>query len=239
MGLSSAAHVRRIPRGAAVSDITITLPPSSVEVRQAVLGENGVVELTSAGIDGDRSQRHRSGLRARAGRTIAGNAGHVHRRDDSRQRRAGRSDSTRPVLDRHRRRESQDRAAAGFLNEVAQNGYLFAEPWMPKAFKIAIILYATANNIITAEICSWLTAQGADLKLFLKLLQTTGSQASAIRMEEFMKRKNNHGGAPQQQLQRFPPSFKHRRKVGDSDATCVDGQSDPRNGAGERLRAAQ
>ena len=66
---------------------------------------------------------------------------------------------------------------------------------MPKAFKIAIILYATANNIITAEICSWLTAQGADPKLFLKLLQTTGSQASAIRMEEFMKRKNNHGGA--------------------------------------------
>ena len=28
--------------GAAVSDITITLLPSSVEVRQAVLGENGV-----------------------------------------------------------------------------------------------------------------------------------------------------------------------------------------------------
>ena len=38
---------------------------------------------------------------------------------------------------------------------------------MPKVFKIAIILYATTNNIITAEICSWLTAQGADPKLFL------------------------------------------------------------------------
>ena len=66
---------------------------------------------------------------------------------------------------------------------------------MPKAFKIAIILYATTNNIITAEICSWLTAQGADPKLFLKLLQTTGSQASATRLEEFMKRENNNGGA--------------------------------------------
>ena len=32
--------------GAAVSDITITLLPSSVEVRQAVLGENGVLRLT-------------------------------------------------------------------------------------------------------------------------------------------------------------------------------------------------
>jgi 3-hydroxyisobutyrate dehydrogenase-like beta-hydroxyacid dehydrogenase len=85
--------------------------------------------------------------------------------------------------------------AANFLNEVAQTVICLPEPWMPKAFKIAIILYATANNIITAEICSWLTAQGADPKLFLKLLQTTGSQASAIRMEEFMKRKNNHGGA--------------------------------------------
>jgi 3-hydroxyisobutyrate dehydrogenase-like beta-hydroxyacid dehydrogenase len=40
-----------------------------------------------------------------------------------------------------------------------------------------------------------LTAQGADPKLFLKLLQTTGSQASAARLEEFMKRNNNHGGA--------------------------------------------
>ena len=66
---------------------------------------------------------------------------------------------------------------------------------MPKAFKIAVILYATTNNIITAEICSWLTAQGADPKLFLQLLQTTGSQASASRMEEFMTRNNDAGGA--------------------------------------------
>jgi 3-hydroxyisobutyrate dehydrogenase-like beta-hydroxyacid dehydrogenase len=66
---------------------------------------------------------------------------------------------------------------------------------MPKAFKIAIILYSTTNNIITAEICSWLTAQGADPKLFLQLLQSTGSPASAARMEEFMKRNNTNGGA--------------------------------------------
>jgi 3-hydroxyisobutyrate dehydrogenase-like beta-hydroxyacid dehydrogenase len=81
------------------------------------------------------------------------------------------------------------------LNGVAQTIICLPEPWLPKAFKIAIILFATTNNIITAETCSWLAAQGADPKLFLKLLQTTGSQASATRLEEFMKRNNNHGGA--------------------------------------------
>jgi 3-hydroxyisobutyrate dehydrogenase-like beta-hydroxyacid dehydrogenase len=85
--------------------------------------------------------------------------------------------------------------AAKVLNSIAQTVICLPEPWMPKAFKIAIILYATTNNIISAEICSWLTAQGANPKLFLKLLQTTGSQASVSRMEEFMKRNNNDGGA--------------------------------------------
>ena len=82
-----------------------------------------------------------------------------------------------------------------FLMELAQTIIGLPEPWMPKAFKIAVIMYSTANNIATAEICSWLTAQGADPKLFLKLLRTTGSQASAARLEEFMQRNNNHGGA--------------------------------------------
>jgi len=83
----------------------------------------------------------------------------------------------------------------GLLNDVADTVICLPEPWMPKAFKIAIILYATINNIITAEICSWLTAQGADPKLFLQLLRTTGSDASSARLEEFMKRNNNNGGA--------------------------------------------
>src|SRR5678816_1988304 len=83
----------------------------------------------------------------------------------------------------------------GFLNALAQTIICLPAPWMPKAFKIAVIMYSTANNIATAEICSWLTAQDADPKLFLKLLQTAGSQASAARLEEFMKRDNNNGGA--------------------------------------------
>jgi hypothetical protein len=51
--------------GAAVSDVTITLLPSSVEVRQAVLGENGVLSylrpasmmIDLSGTDGDFPQR--------------------------------------------------------------------------------------------------------------------------------------------------------------------------------------
>src|SRR6185295_1333268 len=85
--------------------------------------------------------------------------------------------------------------AAKLLIAIAQTIICLPEAWMPKAFKIAIILYSTTNNIITAEICSWLTAQGADPKLFLQLMQSTGSLASAARLEEFMKRNNNNGGA--------------------------------------------
>ena len=91
--------------------------------------------------------------------------------------------------------KNQIEPTAKFLNAVAQTIVCLPEPWMPKVFKIAIILYSTTNNIISAEICSWLTAQGADPKLFLQLMQSTGSPASAARLEEFMKRNNNDGGA--------------------------------------------
>jgi 3-hydroxyisobutyrate dehydrogenase-like beta-hydroxyacid dehydrogenase len=181
--------------GAAVSDITITLLPSSVEVRQAVFGENGVLSSLRAastvidlsGTDPDCARELEERLRETQATFIGGT---IHA-----------SGAPAVVIPQGRfsivigGEKAKIAAAAAFLNEVAQTVICLPEPWMPKAFKIAIILYATANNIITAEICSWLTAQGADPKLLLKLLQTTGSQASAIRMEEFMKRKNNYGGA--------------------------------------------
>jgi len=181
--------------GAAVSDMTIILLPSSVEVRQAVLGENGVLNalrpastvIDLSGTDPDCARELQERLREKQANFIGGT---IHA-----------SGAPAVVIPQGRfsivigGEKAKIAPAANFLNEVAQTVICLPEPWMPKAFKIAIILYATANNIITAEICSWLTAQGADPKLFLKLLQTTGSQASAIRMEEFMKRKNNHGGA--------------------------------------------
>ena len=200
--------------GAAVSDMTIILLPSSVEVRQAVLGESGVLNalrpastvIDLSGTDPDCARELEERLREKQASFIGGT---IHA-----------SGAPAVVIPQGRfsivigGEKAKIAPAANFLNEVAQTVICLPEPWMPKAFKIAIILYATANNIITAEICSWLTAQGADPKLFLKLLQTTGSQASAIRMEEFMKRKNNHGGALSNSYKDFRQALSIAAKLG-------------------------
>jgi 3-hydroxyisobutyrate dehydrogenase-like beta-hydroxyacid dehydrogenase len=111
-------------------------------------------------------------------------------------------------------RKSDIEPAVRILNDLAQTIICLPEPWMPKAFKIAVILYATTNNIISAEICSWLAAQGADAKLFLKLLQTTGSAASALRMQEFMKRNNDYGGALSNSYKDFRQALEVAAKLG-------------------------
>jgi 3-hydroxyisobutyrate dehydrogenase-like beta-hydroxyacid dehydrogenase len=200
--------------GAAVSDITITLLPSSLEVRQAVLGANGVLSalrpasmvIDLSGTDPDCARELEERSREKQATFIGGT---IHA-----------SGAPAVVIPQGRfsivigGEKAKTAAAAAFLNEVAQTVICLPEPWMPKAFKIAIILYATVNNIITAEIGSWLTAQGADPKLFLKLLQTTGSQASAIRMEEFMKRKNNHCGALSNSYKDFRQALSIAAKLG-------------------------
>jgi 3-hydroxyisobutyrate dehydrogenase-like beta-hydroxyacid dehydrogenase len=178
-----------------VGDITITLLPSSVEVRLAVFGENGVIGVLQPGMtlidlsgtDPDCAREMQERLQERRATFIGGT---IHA-----------SGAPAVVIPNGRfsivigGEKAKIGAAAKFLNDVAQTVICLPEPWMPKAFKIAIILYATTNNIISAEICSWLTAQGADPKLFMQLLRTTGSEPSASRLEEFMKRNNNHGGA--------------------------------------------
>lgn len=179
----------------AVRDITITLLPSSVEVRQAVLGENGAL----AGLEADRTLIDLSGTDPDCARELSERLGEKRATFIGGTIHANGAPAV--VIPKGQfavvigGEKATIEPAAKFLNSVAQTVICLPEPWMPKAFKIAIILYATTNNIITAEICSWLTAQGADPKLFLKLLQTTGSQASASRMEEFMKRNNNDSGA--------------------------------------------
>lgn len=201
--ISGAALDRVVQKGgrpaanaaAAVADITIVLLPSAIEVRQAVFGENGVlsavrngstvIDLSGTDPDCARELQERIGEKQASfiGGTIHANG------------------APAVVIPQGRfsivigGQRAAVEPAAKFLNEVAQTVICLPEPWMPKAFKIAIILYATTNNIITAEICSWLAAQGADPKLFLQLLQTTGSHASASRMEEFLQRKNSNGGA--------------------------------------------
>ena len=181
--------------GGAVQDITITLLPSSVEVRQAVVGSDGVLDRLQAGkklidlsgTDPDCAKELHQRLAEKQAVFVGGT---IHA-----------SGAPAVVIPQGHfsivvgGEKAELTAVAGFLNDVADTLICLPEPWMPKAFKIAIILYATTNNIITAEICSWLTAQGANPKLFLDLLHTTGSAASASRLEEFMKRNNNDGGA--------------------------------------------
>lgn len=179
----------------AVGDITITLVPSSVEVRSAVFGPEGAFEalrpgmalVDLSGTDPDCARELQERLAEKQATFIGGT---IHA-----------SGAPAIVIPKGQfaivigGAKSAIEPTAKVLNAVAQTIVCLPEPWMPKAFKIAIILYSTTNNIITAEICSWLTAQGADPKLFLQLMQATGSPASSARLEEFMKRNNNNGGA--------------------------------------------
>jgi 3-hydroxyisobutyrate dehydrogenase-like beta-hydroxyacid dehydrogenase len=188
---ATAAH----SAGEAVQNVTITLLPSALEIRQAIVGRDGILAKLQAGhtlidlsgTDPDCARDLQARV-AQKGAVFIGGTIHA----------SGAPAVTIPagrfsIVVGGEKAKLQ--AVAEILNDVADTVICLPEPWMPKAFKIAIILYATTNNIITAEICSWLTAQGADPKLFLKLLQTTGSAASASRLQEFMKRNNHHGGA--------------------------------------------
>jgi len=160
---------------AAACEITITLLPSSVEVRHAIFGAGGALGNLKAGMtlvhlsgtDPDCARELQERL---AQRQVAFIGGTIHA-----------SGAPAVVIPQGRfsivvgGEKAKLAPTVGFLSDVADTVICLPEPWMPKAFKIAIILYATTNNIISAEICSWLTAQGADPKLFLQLLRTTGS----------------------------------------------------------------
>ena len=194
------AAVRRGARAAnsaadAVREITVTLLPSSGEVRRAVFGADGALAnlrpgmmlVDLSGTDPDCARELAERLQEKQATFIGGT---IHA-----------NGAPAVVIPQGRfsivvgGKKTKLESAVGFLNDVADTVICLPEPWMPKAFKIAIILYATTNTIITAEICSWLTAQGADPKMFLQLLRTTGSEASSSRLEDFMKRDNNNGGA--------------------------------------------
>jgi 2-hydroxy-3-oxopropionate reductase len=179
----------------AACEITVTLLPSSVEVRRAVFGGNGALAnlrpgmmlVDLSGTDPDCARELAERLQEKQATFIGGT---IHA-----------NGAPAVVIPQGRfsivvgGKKTKLESAVGFLNDVADTVICLPESWMPKAFKIAIILYATTNTIITAEICSWLTAQSADPKMFLQLLRMTGSEASSSRLEDFMKRDNNNGGA--------------------------------------------
>jgi 3-hydroxyisobutyrate dehydrogenase-like beta-hydroxyacid dehydrogenase len=191
-----------------IADVTITLLPSSMEVTAAVFGDHGALGalgpgktlIDLSGTDPDCARELQACL-AEKGAAFIGGTIHAN----------GAPALTMPtgqfaiVVGGAK---PQLEAVVKVLNDIAQTVICLPEPWMPKAFKIAVILFATTNNIVTAEVCSWLTAQGADPKLFLKLLQTTGSAPTASRLEEFMKRDNNNGGALSNSYKDFRQALK-------------------------------
>jgi 3-hydroxyisobutyrate dehydrogenase-like beta-hydroxyacid dehydrogenase len=199
---------------AAVGDVTITLLPSSVEVRRALFGAGGALAamdpgkifIDLSGTDPDCAREIDERFKETGAAFIGGT---IHA-----------SGAPAVVIPKGQfaivvgGEKAAIEPALRILSDIAQTIICLPEPWMPKAFKIAIILYATTNNIISAEICSWLAAQGADPKLFLKLLQTTGSEASATRMQEFMKRNNNHGGALSNSYKDFRQALEIAARLG-------------------------
>ncbi len=178
----------------AVCDLTITILPSSVEVRAAVLGQKGVLGgiqpgftlIDLSGTDPDCARELQQQVRARNGEFLGGT---LHA--------AGAPSVTIPKgllsIVIGGKRETIE-SCMEVLKALAQKIICVNEPWSPKAMKIAVILFAIADNIIATEISTWLQAQKIDTKTFLALLQTTGSRASASRVEDFLARNKSYGG---------------------------------------------
>ena len=179
----------------AVSEITLTVLPSSVEVKAAAFGPTGVVAaLKASGTLIDLSgtdpgfTRELSAEAEKRGAGFLGATLHA----------AGAPAVTIPngllSIVVGGKKETLEKALP-LLKDMAQKIICVPEPWMPKALKIAVIMFAASSAVAAAEVSSWLAAQGLDPKLFHDLLKTTGSRASAGRMEDFLKRNNSHGGA--------------------------------------------
>ena len=124
----------------AVSDITLTVLPSSIEVRRAVFGEAGAFEtmqpgmtfIDLSGTDPDCSRELQRRLEAKQAAFLGGT---IHA-----------SGAPTMVIPQGQftiavggKREIID-GCVDFLKELAQTIICLPEPWMPKAFKIAVIM---------------------------------------------------------------------------------------------------
>ena len=187
--------VRTASAAEAVAETTLTVLPSSVEVKAAAFGAHGVLDALKPGaVWIDLSGTDPNFARVLAAETEKRGAGFLGATLHA----AGAPAVTIPsgllsivVGGRNETLEG----CLPLLKDLAQKIICVPEPWMPKALKIAVIMFAAANAVAAAEVSSWLAAQGIDPKLFHALLQATGSRESAGRMDDFLKRNNNHGGA--------------------------------------------
>jgi 3-hydroxyisobutyrate dehydrogenase-like beta-hydroxyacid dehydrogenase len=179
----------------AVCEITLAILPSSTEVKAAAFGANGILAGMKPGyVLVDLSGTDPIFTRGLEGELEKRSAGFLGATLHA----AGAPALTIPKgllsIVVGGKKAALDKSL-GVLKALAQKVICVPEAWMPKAMKIAVIMFSAANSVVSAEVSSWLTAQGIDPKLFLQLLQTTGSRESAGRMEDFFKRNNTHGGA--------------------------------------------
>ena len=179
----------------AVGDITLIVLPSSIEVKAAAFGDNGFLAGTKPGavlvdLSGTDPNYARELEQECASRNVPFLGATLHA--------SGAPAVTIPqgllsvVIGGNK--TALDKSL-DVLKDLCQKIICVPEPWMPKAMKIAVIMFAATSSILCAEVFTWLTAQGVDPKLFLRLLQTTGSRESASRVEDFLKRTKSYGGA--------------------------------------------
>jgi 3-hydroxyisobutyrate dehydrogenase-like beta-hydroxyacid dehydrogenase len=179
----------------AIGEVTLIVLPSSIEVKSAAFGNNGFLAGTKPGsvlvdLSGTDPNFARELEQECAKRNVHFLGATLHA--------AGAPAVTIPkgllsvVIGG--KRDALEKCLGVFKN-LCQKIICVPEPWMPKAMKIAVIMFAATSSIVCAEVFTWLTAQGIDPRLFLRLLQTTGSRESAARVEDFLKRGKSYGGA--------------------------------------------
>ncbi len=178
----------------ATTEVTITILPSSVEVKAAMFGPKGVLAgikpgyhlIDLSGTDPDCARELEQRIKDKNGEFLGGT---LHA--------AGAPAVTIPKgllsIVIGGKKETIE-SCLDVLKALAEKIICVHEPWEPKAMKIAVILFSIADNIISTEICTWLQAQKINPMTFLGLLQTTGSRASASRIEEFLRRNKSYGG---------------------------------------------
>lgn len=178
----------------ATTEVTITVLPSSSEVDAVVSGENGILDgikggtilIDLSGTDPDCARRVERQITQKGGKFIAGT---LHA--------AGAPAVTIPkglLSIAVGGKAEVIESCQEVLQTIAQKVICLPEAWMPKSFKIAVIMMSVAATIAATEVAAWLSAQGLDPRLFLRLLRETGSSASAAHMERFSCRHISHGG---------------------------------------------
>ena len=177
----------------AVSETTIVLLPSAVEVRAAVYSERGVltgmkpgnVLIDLSGTDPDCARELDGRVAAQGGFFVGGT---VHA--------AGAPAITIPQgkisLVVGGKKQALDDSIE-LLNHLARKIICVPEPWIPKSMKLAIIMFAAIESAATAEIMAWLLGQDIDPRMFREVIRVTGSNATQ-RVEEFFKRNERTGG---------------------------------------------